>query len=584
MHKEKRNSIDLLKMIACIGIVVMHIRYNISYEIPGDLFVWIINSFDDFVFLFMAISSFGLCCGYYHAFEDGSINWESFYKRRFAKILPFFITMILLDLCMSFSFDSFMQALVESTLFHGFIPVEFSVIGVGWFLGIIFIFYMSFPFFCILLKNKKTAWLALLIALGLNMICQYHFDISRRNFAFSFCYFLIGGLIYLYKDKIEQSNWWHFIIIILSVVLYYFSANTITRVLLTASILAFAVSLNIKPIKPVSFISSISMEIYLCHMVIYRAFEKMNVFEVFGGGIVQYLMTCFVVFLGACIMSVIVKFVLEKLSEVIKKWDLIIALFAVIIFSCGCCCGYFVIKNESNQNQLNQEINASIPQLSEAEPVPSEEDIERKNEDYNYLAIGNSITLHGIESIWWNEIGMAASYEDHDYFHLVLKYLEENNNNVKGIPFNFVEWEIESQDRAKTLNSLDQYLDSELDLVTIQLGENVRDLTTYAEDYVSLINYVKEKAPKARILVIEDFWSDEYSTELEKTIAEKTGVDFVSLEGITNNSEYFCGLNTIVYDKDGGEHIVEEVAVANHPGDKGMAAIASRIIEVLKAE
>ena len=37
MHKEKRNSIDLLKMIACIGIVVMHIRYNISYEIPGDL-------------------------------------------------------------------------------------------------------------------------------------------------------------------------------------------------------------------------------------------------------------------------------------------------------------------------------------------------------------------------------------------------------------------------------------------------------------------------------------------------------------------------------------------------------------------
>lgn len=320
MVTKKKNAIDWLRTIACIGIVVMHIRYNISYAIPGDLFIWMINSFDDFVYLFMAISSFGLCCGYYQAFLDGSIDWEIFYRRRFSKILPFFITMILLDLCMSFSVDSFMQALVESTLFHGFIPVEFSVIGVGWFLGIVFIFYMSFPFFCVLLKNKKMGWIAFLISLGLNMICQYHFNISRRNFASSFCYFLIGGLIFLYKDRIEQKKWWNYIIIIiLSVVLYYLNANTITRALVTASVLAFAVSLNIRPFRPVSFISSISLEIYLCHMVIYRAFERMNLFELFGGGLVQYLITCIIVLFGASVMSVFINFVLEKLFEFIKK-------------------------------------------------------------------------------------------------------------------------------------------------------------------------------------------------------------------------------------------------------------------------
>ncbi len=582
MNNEKKNGIDLLRMIACIGIVLMHIRYNISYAIPGDLFIWMVNSFDDFVYLFMAISSFGLCCGYYNAFLDGSINWDNFYRRRFSKILPFFIVMIMLDLCMSFSVDSLMQALVESTLFHGFIPMEFTVIGVGWFLGIIFIFYMSFPFFCVLLKNKKIGWIAFLIALGLNLICQYYFDISRRNFAFSFCYFLIGGLIFLYKDKIEQTKWWHLIIIIiLSVVLYYINANTITRALLTASILAFGVSLNIRPLKPVSFISSISLEIYLCHMVVFRALERINCFKVFGGGIEQYFITCIVVFSVACAMSVIIKLVIEKLFKFIKKWDLLIVFFALIILFCGCWCGYQATKNEKNQSLQMQEMNTSISQSSD-ESVLSGEDIESPNDEYNYLAIGNSITLHGIENIWWNEIGMAASDEEHDYFHLVLKYLEENYDYVKGTPYNFVEWETESRDRDKTLNSLDYYLSPELDLVTIQLGENVRNLTTYQEDYVSLINYVKEKAPKARILVIEDFWSDDYSTELEKNVAEKTGVEFVSLEGITNNKEYFCGLNTIVYDKDGGEHIVEEEAVANHPGDKGMAAIASNIIEKLK--
>lgn len=321
MNNEKKNAIDWLRMIACIGIVSMHVRFNISYGNPGDLFVKIVDSFTDYVFLFMAISSFGLCCGYYQKIVDGSINWEYFYKRRFAKILPFFITMILLDLCMSFSLDSLMQALVESTLFHGFIPAEFTVIGVGWFLGVIFIFYLSFPFFCVLIKNKKTGWLAFIIALGLNLICQYHFHLSRSNFAYSFCFFLIGGLIFLYKDRIERLRWWYFIVIIIpAIVLYYLNMNTITRALLTAAILALAVSLNIRPFKPVSFISSISMEIYLCHMVIYRALERVNFTKVLGGGLVQYMITCLVVFIGASVMSVFVDFVLDKLFGFIKKW------------------------------------------------------------------------------------------------------------------------------------------------------------------------------------------------------------------------------------------------------------------------
>ena len=273
-----------------------------------------------------------------------------------------------------------------------------------------------------------------------------------------------------------------------------------------------------------------------------------------------------------------------------KQKICIIAFLVVIILTCGFYFGYRFIKYEKNQSQQAQETQASMSELSEETRILSEDDIEWENDEYNYLAIGNSITLHGIESIWWNEIGMAASDEEHDYYHIVLKYLKENNEFVKGVPYNFCEWETTSRDRNETLEYLDHYLGPELDLVTIQLGENAqlgeneKNLKKYQEDYASLINYVKEKAPNARILVIDDFWSDGYRNERKKNAAEETGVEFVSWEGITNNKEYYCGLNTIVYDKNGGEHIVERIEVANHPGDKGMAAIASRIIDVLKGE
>ena len=37
-----------------------------------------------------------------------------------------------------------------------------------------------------------------------------------------------------------------------------------------------------------------------------------------------------------------------------------------------------------------------------------------------------------------------------------------------------------------------------------------------------------------------------------------------------------------VYGNDGQEHTVDHRGVANHPGDKGMQAIADRIIEALQ--
>lgn len=39
-----------------------------------------------------------------------------------------------------------------------------EVIGVRWFLGTVFTFYMLFPFFTFLLDNKKRGWMVLLLS------------------------------------------------------------------------------------------------------------------------------------------------------------------------------------------------------------------------------------------------------------------------------------------------------------------------------------------------------------------------------------------------------------------------------------
>ena len=150
-------AIDGLRTIAAIGILMMHVASNTNYEIPGRIYGTVIPSFTNFVFLFMTISAFGMCCGYYERIRDNQISFDDFYGKRFKKILPFFAALVLLDIVISPSRDALYEAFADVTLLFGFLPNagNISVIGVGWFIGLIFVFYLCFPFFCCLIKNKK---------------------------------------------------------------------------------------------------------------------------------------------------------------------------------------------------------------------------------------------------------------------------------------------------------------------------------------------------------------------------------------------------------------------------------------------
>lgn len=88
--------LDVVRVIAIAGIVLMHVLANGNYDLSGFLFEKVIGTAGNFTILFMMVSAFGMCCGYYEKFKAGTINIEAFYKRRYEKLWPFFAWQLVL--------------------------------------------------------------------------------------------------------------------------------------------------------------------------------------------------------------------------------------------------------------------------------------------------------------------------------------------------------------------------------------------------------------------------------------------------------------------------------------------------------
>lgn len=311
--KKYYGSIDGLRTTACIGIVMMHAASNSNYSLNGFLYESVIPSFTNFVFLFMAVSAFSMCCGYYEKVLNNEISFSDFYGKRFKKILPFFGILVLLDVIVSPSVGSVYEAFADLTLLFGFLPDagNISVIGVGWFLGLIFVFYLCFPFFCVLIENRRRAWLAFAVSLFYNYVCTVYFDAGRTNILYCSCFFLGGGLIYLYRVEIAKFSRIIAALAAAAAVAVYYAAgeNTITCLLVSLSLLIYAVRAEggILENRITKFFGSISMEIYLSHMVIFRIIEKTGLNTAAGNGWIQYAITVVGMLAGASLFSVVMQ-------------------------------------------------------------------------------------------------------------------------------------------------------------------------------------------------------------------------------------------------------------------------------------
>ena len=195
MNESKRyDALDGVRVLAMTGILVMHVLANLSYRDELATLYSYIMYFGRFTSLFMMVSAFSVSCGYYKKIQSGFSNIEKFYSKRYAKILPFFAFITLIDVLLSFSKESIFEGFANITLVFGLIPHEsISVIGVGWTLGVIFVFYLLYPFVVYLMKNRIRFCLAYIATLIYAFVVNDYFGLGKVDFLFCACYFMGGA-------------------------------------------------------------------------------------------------------------------------------------------------------------------------------------------------------------------------------------------------------------------------------------------------------------------------------------------------------------------------------------------------------
>lgn len=329
MSENKRyEAIDGLRAFSAIGIVMMHVLSNGKYKLDGFVFRELIPSFTNLVFLFMMISSFSMCCGYFEKIIYNQVSVETFYKKRYARIWPYFALLCFLDLCLSPSLHALYEVFANLTLCFGLLPnANIEVIGVGWFLGLIFVFYLLFPFFCFLLSNKRRAWFAFFIAFLFHILCEKYFvEVSRSNIVYSAVYLMAGGVIFLYRKTLSQfSNRFPQLVLGLCAVVTaasFLVEGTAVKLLLYSLLLVWAIGVKKRGVlvNPITkFVSGISMEIYLCHMVIYRVLEKLNFLHLFSNEMLSYAVATAGTVIGASVFALVMQRLLVQWKNLIKK-------------------------------------------------------------------------------------------------------------------------------------------------------------------------------------------------------------------------------------------------------------------------
>jgi len=195
------------------------------------------------------------------------------------------------------------------------------------------------------------------------------------------------------------------------------------------------------------------------------------------------------------------------------------------------------------------------------------------------LFLGNSITLHGPSKKvdWSGNWGMAASAQEKDFVHLVTKALAKKDGTLPDSLIKNIatfERQYAAYDEAALLKEVVPF---QADLIVVAIGENVPALATDAAKtqfkgaLVKLLTGIKGNG-KPTIIVRSCFWANAAKDEMLKQACAEVGGLFVDIGSLGKDEKNFAR----------SERSFKHAGVANHPGDRGMQAIADAIIGVVK--
>lgn len=221
---------------------------------------------------------------------------------------------------------------------------------------------------------------------------------------------------------------------------------------------------------------------------------------------------------------------------------------------------YGALNNVSAENQLANDKCVQIFQNSG---------------DCRILFVGNSITKHGpAPEIGWNgNWGMAASCEEKDYVHLVMKALD-----VQKTDFCIAQcsaWECNYTEAETVLNEKFVYArDFDANIIVVRIGENIKfkgDTAELKESFEKMISFFN-KSGKAKVVLTNLFWKQ---IEINKIIED------VAME----NNYTLCDISDLESDeKTMALGKFEHQGISVHPGDLGMECIAERILKCINLQ
>lgn len=195
------------------------------------------------------------------------------------------------------------------------------------------------------------------------------------------------------------------------------------------------------------------------------------------------------------------------------------------------------------------------------------------------LFVGNSITKHGPKADidWHGNWGMAATAEEKDYVHVVAKALAAK----QGVTPVIMVKNVADFERAHVgYDIAGKFADAaafKADLIILCIGENVAALKTpeaqasYQAQVTALLKTLKSN-PKAQIIVRSSFWANEAKDGAMRKACEAVGGVFVDISALSKDEQNYAR----------SERPYKHAGVANHPGDRGMAAIAEAIVKAVK--
>lgn len=194
------------------------------------------------------------------------------------------------------------------------------------------------------------------------------------------------------------------------------------------------------------------------------------------------------------------------------------------------------------------------------------------------LFLGNSITKHGPKADidWSGNWGMAASAEAKDYVHLVAKAITDKQASAPEVLVkNIADFE-RTYAGYDIAGKLKDAIEFKADLIILAIGENVpglkapEDKAKLQESVTKLLATLKGDR-KPTILVRSCFWANAAKDEALRGACTAVNGIHVDISALGKDEKNYAR----------SERPFKHAGVANHPGDKGMAAIAGALMKAL---